>query len=202
VRHSSIGMIKKNLTHKNKRGVSLLIATLIGFTAILIGFAVANLALKEVIFSGSVRDSEIAFYAANSGVECGLFADLRNLAFDPDGQSFGPLDCNSQTVSVISTDPPPEPDEDQFCIGDFTDNLGNLHTHQGCWELTTGDISLEEGDTNAPCFNLRVVKEKFLTVDELGGDFTYFATALESRGYNTCNTETTRRLERAIRALY
>jgi hypothetical protein len=199
VRRNSIGMIKENLTHKNKQGVSLLIATLIGFTAILIGFSVANLALKEVVFSGSVRDSEIAFYAANSGVECGLFSDLRNLVFDPDGQPFGPLVCNSQTVPVDST--VINPGEDQFCIGDFIER-GQAHTHLGCWELITGDVALEEGNTSAPCFNLRVVKEKFSTDDELGGEFTYFATALESRGYNTCNTETTRRLERAIRALY
>jgi hypothetical protein len=193
-------MIKKNISYNNKRGISLVIAVLIGFTSILIGFAVANLALKEVILSGSVRDSEIAFYAANSGIECGLFEDLRSLAFDPEDIPIGPLNCNNQSVAitfnVLLSD-----GSDPFCIGDF-DDRGQQHISLGCWELTTDNISLEEGNNDAPCFNLRVVKEKFSTDDGLGGVFTYFTTALESRGHNTCNVNTTRRLERAIRALY
>jgi hypothetical protein len=194
-----MSIANRNLSYKDKRGISLVISVLIGFTSILIGFAVANLALKETILSGSVKDSEIAFYAANSGIECGLFEDLRNVSFDPEDKSPLNLTCNGQIVPIISNGI--NPGDDPFCIGDF-DDRGQQHLHQGCWVLTTDAISLEEGDINSPCFSLRVIKEKFETDDGLGGLFTYFATALESRGHNTCNTNAPRRLERAIRALY
>jgi hypothetical protein len=187
-------IIKKLFKNKDKKGISLLIAVLVGSTALLVGFALANLAFKELVLTGSIRDSEIAFYAANSGVECGLFEDLRSLAFNPEDLP-GSVACNGQQVGVTSI--LITPGLDQYCVGSH-DN----QTHIDCWVITTGNISLETGDASASCFNLRVVKEKFQTIDGSGNQYTYFTTALESRGYNTCDPNSPRRLERAIRALY
>ena len=71
---------KKN----NKRGIALFVAVLITSVALLFSYAITNIAVKELTLTQAGRDSQIAFYASNTGIECALFHDLRNDAFNPD----------------------------------------------------------------------------------------------------------------------
>lgn len=58
-----------------RRGFTLLIAVLVGSILLSLGFAIYNIVSKELLFSSSGRESQAAFYAADSGVECVLFWD-------------------------------------------------------------------------------------------------------------------------------
>ncbi len=64
-----------------KRGFVLLFAVLISGVVLAIGLGIANIAIKEIIFSAVGRESQVAFYAADSGRECALYWDLNENAF-------------------------------------------------------------------------------------------------------------------------
>lgn len=91
-----------------KQGFTLFIAVLLGSLMLAIGFSIFNLAFKELLLSSSSRDSQVAFYAADTGLECALYYDQDQRAFQT-GQSGGPtIECAGVTVAaqrVSSSDP-------------------------------------------------------------------------------------------------
>lgn len=168
-------MVKNN----HKKGISLLIAVLISSVSLLFSYSVSNLALKEVLLSQAGRDSQVAFYASNSGVECGLYWDLKNHdlgggpSFPTDGSvGIANIDCVDDSVSVTNTENDP---------GDF-------------FEWQTDDF-LIDGDNDGPCFKLTITKT-WLPADG------YYETVIESRGNNICDPNNARRLERALKVIY
>lgn len=64
-----------------KRGFTLLFAVLVGSLLFSIGIAIANIAIREVVLSAAGKQSEIAFYAADSGAECALYWDIQEKKF-------------------------------------------------------------------------------------------------------------------------
>jgi len=75
--------MKINNLQKNK-GFVLLFAVTVSSILLAIALGVANIALKEVRFSTSARDTNDAFFAADTGIEYTLFND-RTPAFYPPG---------------------------------------------------------------------------------------------------------------------
>lgn len=72
-----------NTTHKYvaPRGFTLLFAVLVGSILLALGYAIFNIVSKDVLLSSSGRDSQFAFYAADSGIECALYWDYQEDAF-------------------------------------------------------------------------------------------------------------------------
>ncbi len=64
-----------------KRGFTLLMSVLIASILLALGYEIYNLAIKEVQLSSSGRESQFAFFAADTGVECALWADSKLDAF-------------------------------------------------------------------------------------------------------------------------
>src|SRR3989344_1683665 len=62
---------------KNK-GFTLFVAMIVTSTLLLISMGIVNLAVREVFISASGRDSQQAFYAADTGLECALYWDVQN----------------------------------------------------------------------------------------------------------------------------
>lgn len=189
---------------KNKRGVSLFVAVLVTSVALIMSLAISRIALKEVSLTQASRDSQVAFYASNSGVECGLFEDLRNQVFDPDQSEAPVLSCNGQVGQIDFPFGSIEQGEDPSCVSEGPSDPEAEHIPGECWEMTLSNfIYLNSLSLEGPCFDLRVVKQEFLKdyFDGLIEDEIYLTTALESRGYNTCD-DVPRRVERAIRVNY
>ncbi len=67
-------MIKERIK-KNKKGFVLLFAVTISAILLAVALGVANIALKEVRFSTNARDTNDAFFAADTGIESTLFKD-------------------------------------------------------------------------------------------------------------------------------
>ena len=67
-------------SYKLQAGFTLLMASLVGSMLLAIGLAIFNLALKEVVLSSSGRESQFAFFAADSGSECALYWDFKNVS--------------------------------------------------------------------------------------------------------------------------
>lgn len=87
------------------RGFTLLIAVLIGSLMLSIGFAIFNFAFKELILASSAKESQIAFFAADAGLECALYHDQQV----PAGGAFrrggtgpeGSIECAGENLSII-----------------------------------------------------------------------------------------------------
>jgi len=77
-----------------QRGFTLLLAALIASIVLSLGAAIYTIAVKEVILSSLGRDSQFAFYAADTASECALFWDLRYGYF-----------ATSAPASVVAPDP-------------------------------------------------------------------------------------------------
>lgn len=90
-----------------QRGFTLLIAVLIGSLMLSIGFAIFNIAFKEVILASSAKESQVAFFAADAGLECALYHDQQI----PAGGAFrrggsgpeGSIECANTTLPVNSS---------------------------------------------------------------------------------------------------
>ena len=87
-----LNSMKKRSTRKNgQRGFTLLLAALIASVVLMLGSSIFSIAQKQVTLSSLGRDSQFAFYAADTAGECALYYDIRF-------QSFG-----SATSSVPAT---------------------------------------------------------------------------------------------------
>ena len=164
-----------NSTYRNKkaqtnRGIAIYLAVVVTAALVLVSFAVISLAIKEVGTSGAAKDSQGAFYAADSGVECALYWDLKN----PSGNSAfatstgSIINCNADAANLVTN-------------GAISVGGGGNANPTSIFNLTFLP------DTY--CVNVTVVKSYS------GGSP---KTKIESRGYNSCSTTNARRVERAI----
>ena len=87
---------KMKFKNKTKSAGFTLILSLIVVSAILtVGFGVSGIIIKQMIFSSIGRDSDVAFYAADTGIECALYWD-KEKAFDSTTYS---IDCANITIN-------------------------------------------------------------------------------------------------------
>lgn len=108
-------------------GFILPFAVLISGVILAVGLAVFNLILKEILLSSSGRESQFAFYAADTGGECALFWDAKQGIFPTSSQSLvytGAASCAGVSItpflsSIGTTEAATttfEIDNDQYCI--------------------------------------------------------------------------------------
>jgi Tfp pilus assembly protein PilE len=64
------------------RGFTLLIAIILASVSLVIGLALADVAYKQVVLSSAARNSQVAFYRADSAMECALYYDQQFGAFN------------------------------------------------------------------------------------------------------------------------
>ena len=93
------------------RGFTLLMTLLYVTASLSIGIGVALLIAGEVALSGTGRDSQFAFYAADFGAECALYWDLRHEGFPespftvPPAENPFTIQCGGDsTVEEVSYD--------------------------------------------------------------------------------------------------
>ncbi len=91
-----------------KKGIAVFIAVITVSALLLIALAISDISYKEQLISFSGRESRVAFFAADSGVECALFHDLKGGADGlfkfavPGGEALGVINCNGgEILSVI-----------------------------------------------------------------------------------------------------
>ncbi|KKW45527.1 MAG: hypothetical protein UY98_C0044G0005 [Candidatus Kaiserbacteria bacterium GW2011_GWA2_58_9] len=68
-------------TVNSQKGFTLLLAALVSSIVLALGTSIFQLAQKELTLSSIGRDSQFAFYAADSGAECALYWDVRYQRF-------------------------------------------------------------------------------------------------------------------------
>ncbi len=81
----------------------MLFAVLTSSVLLAIGLSIFSLTIKELALSSSGRESQAAFYAADSGIECGLYWDISQQVFatSSDGSFAGGASCAGQAFVVF-----------------------------------------------------------------------------------------------------
>ncbi|HZS42647.1 MAG TPA: pilus assembly PilX N-terminal domain-containing protein [Candidatus Paceibacterota bacterium] len=175
-----------NKLFKNKNGFTLLFASLVVSLLLSIGLAILNITLQQVLLSSAAKESQFAFYNADTGIECALYWDKNG----PSGRIFA---TSSQSNSLVASD--------INCNGvtasAWSSALSN--SGDGSWDTSfdliypTGECDVVKNPTT-PIVHI-VVNKSF--PDNIN---TY--TDIKSRGYNTCDANNPRRVERGLEVQY
>lgn len=91
-------------------GFTLFVAIVITGVLLLVAAGIVNLAVKQSQISNSGRESQLAFYAADTGMECVLFWDVKN----PSGERSA---FATSSTSVISCNQDAENPGNQWTVG-------------------------------------------------------------------------------------
>lgn len=70
------------------RGFTLFYAVLMSSLLLALGLAIFNITYKELILSAGARESAVAFYAADAGLECALFWDRKHIGLSSPAFGF------------------------------------------------------------------------------------------------------------------
>lgn len=157
---------------KAQRGFTILFAVLIASILLAIGIAIFDITVRELRLSSIARESQLAIYAADSGVECGLYWALPAAGRSTFSTTSAiSVNCNGQTINE---------DIDGFSIG------GRGYSATSTFQVTYGtacaEISVATHLINASDLQVRTI--------------------IESRGYNVCDEADPRRLEREFRVIF
>jgi len=85
--------------YTKQAGFAVLYAVLVSSILLSIGLAIFNITIKELLLSSSGRDSQFAFYAADSGAECALYWEQKGGGFST--STAGSISCNGSTIPNI-----------------------------------------------------------------------------------------------------
>lgn len=158
-----------------KRGIALFYVVLVAGVVVIASFAVSRIALKETIFSNLGKQSQQAFYAANSGLECAMYWDLKHAKFSEAFPDFGVIstenmECARNDLEDIKND-------------QKIDQSGNTHQY----EFTISNL-------NGSDLCADIVVEKTYNNPDID-------TKIEVRGRTSCSSAG-RAVERAILTNY
>lgn len=158
----------------SKSGFTLLMALLTVSVILVVAMGVSSIILKEIKLSGLVRNSQIAFYYADSGSECILYWDLKEEdQFDYDAAE----DNFPYDISCFKLD------KDGVLKDDNNDTIYDGEI------LFNIDI---DDDDNDRCVKITVKK-----------DGPNNKTIIESKGYSAgCGSNDPNKVERAVRLTY
>jgi len=108
----------KNLRKiNNEAGFAVLFAVLLASFLITLGISIFSISLKEIQITTSSRDSQIAYYVADSARECALYWDIKRSAFptclnsscsitNPTNiNEIKPIECNGNIVNLSISHP-------------------------------------------------------------------------------------------------
>ncbi len=92
----------KTIYPKNQKGFVSLFTILISAIILLMGAGIFSIASRETVLSSTSREAQSAFYAADAGVECALYAE-KNGTFNLPQPQNTPIDCGTgnPVVDVI-----------------------------------------------------------------------------------------------------
>lgn len=172
-----------------QKGFTLFVALIVSSVMLAVGFSIGNIVLKQLTLSSAGKESQIAFFAADSGAECALYWDRK----DREGLSvlesvFAPTSNQGSIQSAVRCGT-----EASGAVKsvDFSNDGDTMSTSTFFVNYTNPD-----DPTYKACAKVMVVKN---------GPFT----VIETRGYNAditpnngCDLSHPRTVERGLRINY
>ena len=161
------------------RGVTLLVSVILSTVVLSVALGLLDVAYKQQLLASTAKQSQYAFYNADTAMECALYFDQKLNAFD----YISPLDLNP----------------------DAQGNSQNIK----CNELGIRDyISTVVGGVRTTTFNIRCsasdIRGTMTIVKSNGSGFcsgTSYS-CLYATGYSSCNASDPRRIERGLKVSY
>lgn len=169
---------------KRNSGFTLLFASLVVSLILSVGLAVASITLTQLTLSSAGRESQFAFYNADSGIECALHYEY-NVPRDDDTPFFS------------STDDSP-PDNSIECAGQTividTNDVSRPDSNPNSTTTTTFFVNQPGAscEKDEPSFQVKVQKSPSIQYPGATN------VKIDSRGYNTCDETNPRRVERGL----
>ena len=170
---------KLKIKTSEQKGFTLLLSLLVISIILSVSFGVFDVMTKELKLSGIGRESQISFYAADAGVECAYYWDIKKKIFEKiiNDEASEDIECANKTITV---DIP------------SSENSGGVTTYK----FEEFSFNMGEGTTQK-CAKVKV--EKVISEDT---DETITTTIIESKGYNYfCESTSPHKVERAIRVI-
>ena len=151
-------MVIKKIT-KKQDGFALLISLIVVGVVISVGLTILDLSITQVRLSDNAKQSELAFHAANAGVECGLYWRrtssedmLGGNAISP--ECFGSTDSSVTPINVPSGDDPGEIEDGEVNLYQYEFSWG---TEPRCTKITTAVITANLSAGGATLHNVNQV---------------------------------------------
>lgn len=178
----------KKLREKNK-GIAILFAVLVAVILISIATTITSIAIRQTILSSTGRESQYAFYAANTALECALYWDFN----PPTGQTSPlavvfPVDDIGETGAT----------GDIYCDGvQINDNLETGWFEGGGTTTFQFNITNLYNDNKEYCAHVTVEKS-------WNSDDSLVETTITTKGYNndSCTKTSDRDVERGLQLYY
>lgn len=179
---------KNNKSHKD--GFTILVAVVTASILLIIAMSIGGIALKEQVLSASGKESQVAFFAADTAMECALYWDQKVGVFAPDQNGNPPstppsVGCNNNSLVPATAS--------SFSVGDT----------QYSYSFVEENIPVGNG-SRTTCAQVTVTKyvnDSSFDGNGVARDPTRVYTTIAAYGYNTCNASLNR-LERGIIANY
>jgi len=194
-----LNLKKTNINKKIKpnlvSGFTILFAVLVSSIVLALGLGIVAITMKEVQLSGAGRDSQLAFYAADSGAECAFYWDLKGENFATSsvgGVGLALNNLSSMTCAGGESLNQGKPSGVGGVTEGVYDNPDGLDATKNA--TTTFWIYMANGDPSKPCAQVQVGKHAASVGEQI-------KTVIDSRGYSTC-VNNNRRLERGYQIQY
>ncbi|KKW29441.1 MAG: hypothetical protein UY74_C0075G0010 [Candidatus Kaiserbacteria bacterium GW2011_GWC2_52_8b] len=97
---SIAGFTPYHFFSKSGKGFTLLLAALVSSIVLAIGAAIYGIAIKELNLSSIGRDSQFAFYAADTAAECTLYNDINKQLFATNSPATFQVSCDGTVLNV------------------------------------------------------------------------------------------------------
>lgn len=195
------------------KGFTLLYAVVVTSVILAASLSIISIALRELALSSSARDSQYAFYIANTGLECALYWDIVGTG-DDEGvvvnarqeifASPAPDGANIFTTAYAGSDP-------IECLGADIRNSEDVHYNTDALDIYPDQEWIIEDGVNPSITQFRIsftgtaagaCADVVVTKEDVdAGPAVDIRTVIESRGYNTCATSS-RRVERGVELRY
>jgi hypothetical protein len=193
-------------------GFTLFVALVVSSMLLAVGFSLSNIILKQLIFSNSGKESQLAFYAADSGAECALYWDRKDrLGLTTYNGAFATSTADAESLDILcgmgmSTDTD-SPTAKVGSLEKFGDNLSatttfyvdyrdpnNILQHKACAKVTVAKWL----DTNTGVERTRIDSRGY------NAPFMGVVGFLDTPGDigGRCNISDNRVVERAVRLDY
>ncbi len=171
----------------------MLFAVLVSSVLLSVGVSIFNLTIKELVLSSSGRESQFAFYAADTGIECAIYWDFK--ATEPGTMYATSTDsAGSWRETIVDTQAP-------TCVGvDLAPSFKNpvFVSPSPVSATTQFELTIpNEFPVGTPAPYCAIVT---VTKATTGGITT---TTISSRGYNMgCSSTDQNKIERALKVTY
>ena len=128
--------------HKLKHGFALLLSIFVINVVLLVSLGVSGVVINEFKLSGVGRESQIAFYAADAGIECFFYWEIKHPGLAD--SAFEPATGVTNRIS---------------CAGNNNIEIKGSSPYYGPYKINLSDNS---------CAKITVTKSSFTTVESRG----------------------------------